>query len=198
MLSRQINPSKLLGVAAIVAVLAFAGTAHAGAPDRTATAPWGRSIIWIGERVDPAPEPVAMTAAPMRNARKGECPVKLAVEQNMEAQAPSFARLAEMQKELKAIWTAPSFDKEAFLAKRADIAALRHQIDRSRDNAIASAAGQLTAKQRAKAAPCIMMSKEYCPMMSKKKKHHKRRHAMKPASTQAAPMPAPAEPAPAQ
>lgn len=212
MLLKPPQSKLLLGVATLALALASGG-AMAGAPDRTATSLWGpSSLVWVTEKPVSVKSTSDITpnAAP-RDSVQGEkiagpngkmkwCTKKhhghkemaAAHEQAKAANTPLKARLETLHHEVKALWTAKTFDRDAFLGKRAEIRDLRNQIAQNNDTAAANAAAQMSAEQRAQISPCWFQDHHrwFHKKMQRRhhgahKKHHARttpQHTVKPAT----------------
>lgn len=200
------SSSKLLLGVATLAMALGSGSATAGTPDRTATAPWGKtSILWLTERpvvskasTDPAPD-----AAP-RDAVSGEqisgphgmmmghggkmcakmhhshTAMKAAHHEARAANAPLHKRLEVLHGEVKTIWTAKTFDRDAFLAKRAEMRDLQNKIEQNMDTAHANAAATMSSEQRAEVTTCWFHRHHHWYHKKMHARHHgahKRHHA---------------------
>jgi uncharacterized membrane protein len=182
MLLKSPSSKLLLGVATLAMALG-SGNAIAGTPDRTATAPWGKtSILWLTDRPAASKASADLTpdAAP-RDAVHGEqisgshgmmghdgmmmgkmcskmhhnhVAMKAAHHEAMAANAPLHQRLEVLHGEVKAIWTAKTFDRDAFLAKRAEMRDLQNKIEQNMDTAHANAAATMSPEQRAEVTTC--------------------------------------------
>jgi Spy/CpxP family protein refolding chaperone len=60
----------------------------------------------------------------------------------------NHAEMRKLHEELRAIMTAPSFDKTAYLAKHKQLDALREKASDNRTNALVNLAGKLTQEER--------------------------------------------------
>lgn len=166
----------LLGVAALALTLA-SGHASAGTPDRAATALWGpSSMVWLTNgpsqavKAEPDLKPAAaprlgvmgealsgpgsMMQGKCLKGKKGDKAVAVkamreAHAQTMTVNAPLHKQMMTLQGEAKALWTAPHFDRDAWLAKRAEVRALQGQMGQNHDAAMATAGTQMTVEQRA-------------------------------------------------
>jgi hypothetical protein len=182
MLHKSSSAKLLLGVATLAMALASGG-AVAGTPDRTATALWGsHALVWLTEKpvVSKASSDLTPDAAP-RTAVQGESiagshdmmrhngkmmgkichkthhdhdAMKAAHHEAMAANAPLHERLETLHGEVKAIWSAKTFDRDAFLAKRAEMRDLQNKIEQNMDAAHADAAAKMSPEQRTEVGTC--------------------------------------------
>ena len=120
-------------------------------------------------------------------------------EQAKSANAPLHARLKALHEEIKTIWTAPTFDREAFLNKRAEMRDIQGKIQQNIDTAFATAAAQLPASERAAIGACWHHEghhgwhKKHHGHHGWHKKHHRHHgHHVKHVAKQAAAKPQPA------
>ncbi len=159
-------------------------------------------MLWLTEKPTTVAEAPAPDAAPRTTvqgekisgsghtikwcSKKGKCCKGMGAmhAQAATANAPLHARLETLRQEAKAIWVAKTFDREAFLNKRAEIRDLHNQIMQNNDVAAANTGVQMSAAQRAKMQPpCAQdMKPGWC---AKKMQRHADHAKAKPAQAAA-------------
>ena len=125
---------KLLSATLLVSAMAFSSAALAHSD-------------WYGkEGQDDSPSYMnhALAKLPAKKASEFRDTMKEARDDNKELQAQVY----KLHGELHALLTAPTFDKDAYLAKRTEIEQLHDKMEENRTEAFASAVAELSLNER--------------------------------------------------
>lgn len=147
----------LTAATALVTVFLLSGTAQA----LTSAAPAGEAKAPVQEMMKKGQK----MQAPMQLSEEKAKLVHETMSKMHEDNKDSFEKMGALHKEMREIMKAPTFDKEAYLEKSAEIQSVHAKIAEARAKAVAEVAGKLTPEERESIERPMMMHQRHGSMM---------------------------------